>query len=162
MPELATAAATTLDIPELVLAEAIGVELRRARKAKGWDHKDMVHPDRGGSVRLIMLYEQGKLPMSMARFAEFCVFLDADPSTVMRRAIQRTGYAADRITLEVDLHALLQDDDPLFLHPWARHQLNNHHGGYVVLSSTEVYSLSQSQARVHLEVATYLAQFCRD
>lgn len=95
----------------------------------------------------------------MTTFVDLCVRLGEDPTVLLRRALQRAGIAPDKMTLEVDLLALLRDEfDPLFLHPWAKGRLSESRGGLIQLSPEDVKSLARDFHPRHT-VAGYLARY---
>ena len=141
------------------LRKAIGSELQRVREEKGLARSEVVGPP-GPSTRTLVRTELGQKHILLTTFVDLCLLLDEDPSALMRRALQRAGIAPDKVTLGVDLRALLRDKaDPLFLHPWARDKLSENRGGVVEVSPMDVKKLSHSLGCPHQEVATYLATF---
>jgi transcriptional regulator with XRE-family HTH domain len=143
---------------EKILNDAIGRELRDARERKGWSRRAMAGL-LGPSPRTLMKYELGEWPVPFLRLVDLCIRLDLEPIALMRRVLQRAGIAPDKVTLEVDLLALLRDEfDPLFLHPWAKSKLAESGREVVELSPKEVKTLSRD-FHPHENVARYLAQF---
>lgn len=84
--------------------------------------------------RTLLAYEHGLRQLTLCRLTELTVGLEVDPATVVARGLQRARLHLDRLTLHVDLRALLDHNGAgrgkfRPINQWARNALNeNPHG----------------------------------
>jgi transcriptional regulator with XRE-family HTH domain len=144
------------------ISQAIGCELRRTREQYGWSRAQFVALLPSGiGERTLLSYERGTRELSVMRLLELCTSLNAEPTTVLRYALQRAGALLDNLALHVDLRALLNDRNPNFysMHQWARNKLSRNPDGTTELSAIAVVELADFIGCTRDELASYLARF---
>ncbi|MFL6118208.1 helix-turn-helix domain-containing protein [Actinophytocola sp.] len=150
---------------ETAITRAVGEELRRVREARGWSRAQFVKrlPSKIGD-RTLLAYEHGLRQLTLCRLTELTVGLEVDPATVVARGLQRARLHLDRLTLHIDLRALLDHDGagrgkfrPMI--QWARNALNESPRGIAEIDAKVVRNLALFAGCPHDELAEYLAQF---
>ena len=134
---------------------ALGLELRRARKARGWTRGNVVSRMRDNiSDQTLANYEYGIRPCTLRRLHDICEALGVLTSTVTSLALQRSGLEPDPDTVLVDLRAVAAHDRGLSdgpgeetladLHRWATNRLASTPSGIARLDRNTVYELAMS------------------
>ncbi|MGH3568539.1 MAG: helix-turn-helix domain-containing protein [Pseudonocardia sp.] len=107
------------------LALAVGDELRKARKARGWTRKYLLaemltNSARELSLQTLATYELGTRGLTLDRFAEVCAALELPMHELLKRAEDRIRDSA-RSSVLVDLDALANTQAPRLqpLRRWA-------------------------------------------
>jgi hypothetical protein len=102
--------------------------------------------------------------LTVARLVELAEALDVDPGVLVTRGLQRARLYLERVTLHVDLFALLNHDGagrskfrPMV--QWARNALNETSDGVAEIDAKIVRNLALFAGCSHRELAEYLAQF---
>lgn len=147
------------------ISRALGEELRRRREALGWTRAWLVALLPSGITdRTLLSYEHGTRHLTALRFIEICLALGADPSTVMRRALQRARLHLESLTLDVDLNALLSDANDIYrpMVQWARNTLNDHPDGVAEVEPAVVKHLAYFIGCTYRELTNHLARFAPD
>jgi transcriptional regulator with XRE-family HTH domain len=147
------------------IARAVGEELRRVREGRGLSRYEFVGllPS-GVGERTVLSYEHGTRQLTLLRLAELSWVLDVDAPTVFARGLQRARILTEKLTLAVDLKALLRDDRVQFrpLAQWARNMLNEHACGVVEVEPEVVRHLASFIGCTHSELVDHLARFTPD
>lgn len=150
---------------ETAITKAVGEELRRVREARGWSRAQFVKRLPSGiGDRTLLAYEHGLRQLNLSRLTELTVSLNVDPATVVARGLQRARLHLDRLTLHVDLRALLDHDGAgrgkfRPMNQWARNALNENPDGVTEIDARVVRNLALFTGCTHHELAEYLAQF---
>ena len=150
---------------ETVITRAVGEELRRVREARGWSRAQFVKRLPSGiGDRTLLAYEHGLRQLTLCRLTELTVGLEVDPATVVARGLQRARLHLDRLTLHVDLRALLDHNGAgrgkfRPINQWARNALNENPHGVAEIDAQVVRNLALFTGCSHKELAEYLAQF---
>jgi transcriptional regulator with XRE-family HTH domain len=148
-----------------MVSRALGEELRSAREARGWSRQLLA--DRlpsGIGHRTILSYEHGSRHLTAVRFIEICGVLGFDPATLMRRALQRARINLENLTIRINLHALLVDENVLYrpMMQWARNTLNENSDGITEVEPVVVKHLAAFVGCSYLGLAKYLSRFAPD
>jgi transcriptional regulator with XRE-family HTH domain len=144
------------------VARAIGEELRRARDARGWTRAQVVALLPSGiGERTLLSYEHGTRQLSVLRLLELCDALGVTASSVLNLALQRARLLLENLALQVDLHALLNDQRPQEppLAQWASNKLCRHPDGIVELVPAAVLELADVMGCDQSELAARLSRF---
>ncbi len=150
---------------ETAITRAVGKELRRVREARGWSRAQFVKRLPSGiGDRTLLSYEHGVRPLNLSRLTELAQALEVDPATVVARGVQRARLLLDRVTLHVDLRALLDHDGPgrskfRPMNQWARNALIENPHGVAEVDAKAVRHLALFTGCARKELAEYLAQF---
>jgi transcriptional regulator with XRE-family HTH domain len=89
---------TESDSPVDWIDRAVGIELRRLRKQRGWSRPELMRRiGKGWPVNTYACYEQGIRACSIARLVEICDGLEASPADVLAAALEQ-GYVAASYT----------------------------------------------------------------
>ncbi|HEV2783476.1 MAG TPA: helix-turn-helix transcriptional regulator [Actinophytocola sp.] len=107
------------------VAQAIGMELRKARESAGLTRADVVAMLPGKiHAQTLASYERGIRQCPVGRFIKICGAIGVSASDLLGWAMQRAEI--DLQTIEVDLDAVLNDKhiELLPLHRWARRRLD--------------------------------------
>ncbi|WP_459720044.1 helix-turn-helix domain-containing protein [Actinophytocola sp. KF-1] len=150
---------------ETAITRAVGEELRRVREARGWSRAQFVKRLPSGiGDRTLLAYEHGLRQLTLCRLTELTVGLEVDPATVVARGLQRARLHLDRLTLHVDLRALLDHNGAgrgkfRPINQWARNALNETSHGVTEIDAQVVRNLALFTGCSHKELAEYLAQF---
>lgn len=89
---------------DVIYAQALGRELRRLRRAKGWTRARMCR-DLPISVQTLATYENGTRALAATRLAELCIVLDTQPHIVLATVDRAAMPMPDAVT--IDLVALV-------------------------------------------------------
>lgn len=122
-----------MDIDAVQYQRALGEELRRARKRRGWTRKNL--QDALGSdisLQTLATYELGTRQCSVVRLAELCLALDERPHELLERVHHRVFTDDTSGRVRVNLANAAADDSPelLPLRRWAADRLSEAgHGG---------------------------------
>lgn len=104
---------------------ALGDELRRTRKQRGWSRKQLLeHLESRISIQTVATYESGSRQCSVARLVEICRAMDVYAHDLLARVQQRAETdMSDRLVL--DLRRIVRDRHPELtpLRRWARERL---------------------------------------
>jgi transcriptional regulator with XRE-family HTH domain len=146
------------------ITAAVGAELRRQRKARGWSREELVALLPSGiSERTLVAYEHGARQLTMLRLAELSWALEVDAVTVFARGLQRARALVAHVSLAVDLRELLRDSGTGARFPpmivWARNALIERPGGVVEVEPAVVRNLALFVGCTHSDLAHYLAEF---
>lgn len=139
---------------ENAITEAVGWELRRVREERGWSRAQFVKRLPSGiGDRTLLAYEHGLRQLTVSRLLELAQALDIDAAAVLRRGLQRARLYLESLTLDVDLHMLLNDcgSGRSTFRPmaqWARNALNESPAG-TAESSRQSYGTSHSSSAAH-------------
>lgn len=158
-----------LDVPSELAGDAItaavGEELRCLREARRWSRLQFVGmlPSRIGE-RTLLSYEHGTRQLTLLRLAELSWALDIDAPTVFARGLQRARLLVSKLTLAVDLKALVADERVQFrpLVQWAKNTLNDHPGGIVEVEPAVVQNLARFIGCTPQELTDHLLRFTPD
>jgi transcriptional regulator with XRE-family HTH domain len=95
-----------------VFASALGDELRRTRKQRGWSRKQLQdHLESRISIQTVATYESGRRQCSVARLVELCEAMDVYAHDLLARVQQRAETdMSDRLVL--DLERIVRDRQP--------------------------------------------------
>jgi len=98
------------------------------------------------------------------RFLELCIALEVPVPTLLTHALQRARLFLANLALQVDLRALLNDQNDKFrpMVQWARNKLNKHPSGVVSVASSSVEELADFAGYSTPDLADYLAKFIPD
>jgi transcriptional regulator with XRE-family HTH domain len=158
-----------IDVPSELTGDAItaavGEELRKLREARRWSRLQIVGLLPSGiGDRTLLSYEHGTRQLSLLRLAELSWALDADAPTVFARGLQRARLLIGKLTLAVDLHALLADERVRFrpLVQWAKNTLNDHPDGIVEVEPAVVQHLARFIGCTQQELTDHLLRFTPD
>ncbi len=162
MSELAELQAESL---RTAVGRAVGEELRSVREARGVSRVEFVQRlPSGVGHRTLLSYEHGVRQLTLGRLVELAQALDIDPGVLVTRGLQRARLFLERVTLHVDLYALLHHDStgkgkfrPMM--QWARNALNENPHGIAEVDVKVVRNLALFTGCSHRELARYLAQF---
>lgn len=145
-----------------VVSEAVGEELRCARKARGWSRSQLAErlPSRIGD-RTLASYEHGTRHLTVVRMIEVCQALGVDSCSLQRRALQRARINLAHLTLQIDLHALLNDQSNISrpMARWARNVLSHNPDGIVEIEPVVVRHLALFIGCTDRDLANHLARF---
>ncbi|PPK68956.1 helix-turn-helix domain-containing protein [Actinokineospora auranticolor] len=100
----------------------LGDEIRRLRKQRGWTRKELNGRLQSDiSLQTLATYELGTRQVSVVRFVEICVALDALPHDLMARVHDRVFADTPIGRVRVDLRRAVADTRPqlLPLRRWA-------------------------------------------
>lgn len=148
--------------PDKMISRAIGVELRRAREARGWSRGSLVaRLPSGIGDRTLLSYEHGTRALTVLRLVELSRELDVPAPILLSQALQRARLELTNLVLQVDLQAMLKHENSKFqpMVQWARNKLNEHPDGVVTLPPSSVRELATFVGHSYDELATYLATF---
>jgi transcriptional regulator with XRE-family HTH domain len=144
------------------IAKAVGEELRRRREALGLSRDKLVGllPFEFGA-RSLLSYEHGTRKMSVVRLVELCHPLHASPPDVLGASLQRAGICLQNLTLQVDLHELLQYRNLGFeqLLVWADNKLAEASEGIVPVTSSARQEMAALMSCDENGLTRHLAQF---
>jgi transcriptional regulator with XRE-family HTH domain len=144
------------------VARAIGEELRRARDARGWTRAQVVALLPSGiGERTLLSYEHGTRQLSVLRLLELCDALGVTASSVLSLALQRARLLLENLALQIDLHAVLNDQRPQDppLAQWASNKLGRHPDGIVELVPAAVLELADFMGYDQSDLAARLSRF---
>jgi transcriptional regulator with XRE-family HTH domain len=147
---------------ERAVAKAIGAELRLEREKLEWSRAQMVKRLPSGiGDRTLLAYEHGLRQLTVIRLLELTHSLDVGAPYVLERALQRAQIYLENLSLQVDLHALLQDNNMTFrpMRQWAKNRLNDAPDGVVKVTSESSRDLAAFIGKPPHEMLRYLAQF---
>ena len=147
------------------ITKAVGEELRRLREARGLSRYQLVALLPSGiGERTLLSYEHGTRQLTLLRLAELSWALGTDAPTVFARGLQRAKLLVDKLTLAVDLHALLADERVMFrpLAQWAKNTLNDHRSGIVEVQPDVVRNLARFIGCTQQELIDHLVRFTPD
>ena len=106
---------------------ALGDELRRTRKQRGWSRKQLQdHLESQISIQTVATYESGRRQCSVARLVEICRAMDVCAPELLARVQRRMETdMPDRLVL--DLRRMVLDRQPELapLRRWAGQRLNH-------------------------------------
>lgn len=116
----------TVDMDIASYQRALGDELRRIRRQRGWTRKDLQeHMPSEVSLQTLATYELGTRQCTVIRLVELCIALEHQPHEVLARVHDRV-FGQDRTgKVKVDLTKVIKDEQPE-LRPfrrWARDRL---------------------------------------
>jgi len=123
---------------------ALGAELRRLRRARGWTRRDVVaHLSMSISLQTLASWEHGTRAISMARFVELCVTLGERPHIVLER-IDDAVLRGDDTAIRMDLASVVGLARPELgpLRQWAAARLDEG-GTAIMLPAAAVDRLAQ-------------------
>jgi len=143
----------------------VGEELRCLREARHWSRLQLVGMLPSGiSDRSLLSYEHGTRQMTLLRLAELCWALDVAPPTVFARGLQRARLLVQKLTLAVDLQALLADERVTFrpLEQWAKNTLNDCPNGIVEVEPMVAKNLARVIGCTPNELTDHLLRFTPD
>ncbi|MFC4853654.1 helix-turn-helix domain-containing protein [Actinophytocola glycyrrhizae] len=162
MSELAELQAESL---RTAVGRAVGAELRSVREARGVSRVAFVQQlPSGVGARTLLAYEHGVRQLTLSRLVELAEALDIDPGVLVTRGLQRARLYLERVTLHVDLYAVLH-------HPtvgkgrframlrWAGNALNENPHGIAEVDVKVVRNLALLTGCSHRDLAGFLAQF---
>jgi transcriptional regulator with XRE-family HTH domain len=115
------------EVTDTAVNHAIGKEIRRAREGRGWTRGEVVrHMASGISVQALANYEYGLRPCTMPRLVEICQALGVVTSDLVAIALQRICVEFDMSKFQIDLHAVMKDEEDRFkpLRSWAQIRLD--------------------------------------
>jgi transcriptional regulator with XRE-family HTH domain len=104
----------------------LGDEIRRLRKQRGWTRKDLNERLQSDiSLQTLATYELGTRQVSVVRFVEICLALDALPHDLLARVHERVFIHAPVGRIRIDLRKVVRDRAPelLPLRRWAAGKL---------------------------------------
>jgi transcriptional regulator with XRE-family HTH domain len=104
----------------------LGDEIRRLRKQRGWTRKDLNERLQSDiSLQTLATYELGTRQVSVVRFVEICLALDALPHDLLARVHERVFTHAPVGRIRIDLRKVVRDRAPelLPLRRWAAGKL---------------------------------------
>jgi len=110
--------------------QALGDELRRLRKQRGWTRKELNGRLQSDiSLQTLATYELGTRQVSVVRFVEICVALDEPPHEVLARVHDRV-VDAPLGRVQLDLRLIAHDNRPELspLRRWAAERLAERDG----------------------------------
>lgn len=158
-----------MDVPSELTGDAItgaiGEELRHLREARRWSRLQFVEMLPSGiGDRTLLSYEHGTRQLTLLRLAELSWALNVDAPTVFARGLQRARLLVQKLTLAVDLHALLADQRVAFrpLVQWAKNTLNDHPNGIVEVEPAVVQNLARFIGCTQQELTDHLLRFTPD
>jgi transcriptional regulator with XRE-family HTH domain len=133
------------EVRERTLSRAVGEELRRAREATGWSRLQLVSRLPSGiGDRTLLSYEHGTRHLTVLRFLELCRAMGFAAPTLLTQALQRAQLELTNLVIQVDVRALLHDDNAKFrpMVQWAKNKLNKFPEGVVELAPSSVEELA--------------------
>lgn len=145
-----------------LVSRAVGQELRRVRENLGWSRGDLVSRLPSGiGDRTLLSYEHGTRQLTVVRLIEIGRVVNIDGPTLLRRGLQRARVHVEKLTLTVDLKALVKDHSETYrpMVQWARNALNEHPDGVAHLEPGEVRHLALFAGCPKKDLANYLARF---
>lgn len=117
----------TVDMDIASYQRALGDELRRIRRQRGWTRKDLQERMPSEiSLQTLATYELGTRQCTVIRLVELCIALDYKPQDLLARVQDRVFGQERSGKLKVDLARLVKDERPE-LQPfrrWARDRLD--------------------------------------
>lgn len=154
------------DLPsEKMISRAIGLELRHTRESLGWSRLHLAaRLPSGIGDRTLLSYEHGSRNLTALRLIEIGYAMETDPSMLMSRGLQRARILLQNLALEVDLRALLHDQNGTFrpMRQWARNTLNVHPDGIAHIEPTVAQNLALFIGCPYLDLVNYLSRFIPD
>lgn len=127
----APAKGVTVRINAAVYQRALGDEIRRSRKQRGWTRQDLRRRLQTEiSLQTLASYELGTRQCSVMRLVEICLALDEHPHDLMSRVHNRIFAGAGVGRIRVDLRSAVAERaaDLLPLRRWAAERLGEHVG----------------------------------
>lgn len=116
----------TVELDIASYQRALGDELRRIRRQRGWTRKDLQeHMPSEVSLQTLATYELGTRQCTVIRLVELCMALDFPPPELLARVQDRVFGTERSGKVKVDLARLVKDEQPE-LRPfqrWARDRL---------------------------------------
>lgn len=150
------------DVPDKVLARALGEEIRIAREANGWTRLQMVErlPSQIGD-RTLLSYEHGLRHLTVIRLIELCRELGEEAPAMLNRALRR-AHELRTVSLKVDLDAVRRDQRSEFapVRRWAIKKLRDDpDSAKIKLPPSAVRELAGLLGYSQFTLADYLARF---
>lgn len=91
---------------------ALGEELRKVRKRRGWTRKELNERLQSEiSLQTLATYELGTRQCSVVRLVELCVAMEETPQDLLAR-VHRRVFTDEPGRVRVDLAAVISDDQP--------------------------------------------------
>lgn len=147
------------------ITRAVGEEIERARKERGWSRTQLVARMPSGICdRTLLSYEDGTRNLTILRLVELCQALNTSVAGLMTMAFQRARIYLENLALLVDLPALLDDETARFrpIHQWARNKLRRQGSRVAEVQPSAVDELSDFVGCDRQDLAHHLAQFIPD
>ena len=147
------------------IARAVGEELERVRKERGWSRIQLVaRLPSGIGDRTLSSYEDGTRNVTVLRLIELCQVLNTSVAGLITMALQRARIYLEHLALLVDLPALLDDETAKFraIHQWARNKLRRQGFRVAEVPPSAVDELADFIGCDRQDLAHHLARFVPD
>lgn len=128
--------------PDIAYARALGHELRRLRRARGWTRARMCR-DLTISVQTLATYENGTRALAATRLAELCAVLSTQPHVVLATVDRAVLPVRDSLTVDLEVLAATTDPDLAPVRRWAVTRLRCLVPGRSTMTSLDSAALAQ-------------------
>jgi transcriptional regulator with XRE-family HTH domain len=128
---------------------ALGEELRKVRKRRGWTRKELNERLQSEiSLQTLATYELGTRQCSVVRLVELCIAMEETPQDLLAR-VHRRVFTDEPGRVRVALDAVIRDDQPELqpLRRWCQDRLRQAGG-------------AQADVQLDRQALEWLAELC--
>jgi transcriptional regulator with XRE-family HTH domain len=141
---------------------ALGEELRKLRKKRGWTRKELNQRLQSEiSLQTLATYELGTRQLSVVRLVELCVAMEEPPHNLLAK-VHRRVYTEEPGRLRVNLARVAADDQPelLPLRRWAQGRLEGADSPDVALDSSALDRMAELCGMDTQDLVSRLRRLC--